>query len=989
MDGREDRRAPGAGGAARATLVEETVESNREENKHASAAAEEGATEDGFQTNVNLSTDRGASGRLRWRRNLEKKYGKDNSEEKRAVAAATIARLEAMRTNKREEANTAEPAAEVGWDGAADEHGQEPPRLSDMEPELTKKFQSLNDARGNYFELPRIGERQPDLKKFKLERTLHHLGLGKGNTEQYKTNDARDRGSVVTPSAGTREKTNEKKRISSTDYLTKEFVNDAGLLGRGYTAPADVFNGKLRTKDKGPDEVFVPVPSYQYENAKDDYDLATGGDIMRDDSSEETAAVSSGRDDEATAAATTGEAGTRDDEASLVSDDNSPPGGDAEPDLHLTPSIEVEASSHVDEPSAHEQEPSPDAEPALPADEPPLDLEAGEAMPFPPSEDPELRKESSLAAEPDLPADEPGVHPAPLAEGEPPLYAYEPMVHDEPAVDAEPSLLEALRRQRDEANAKLALAKFPEVVDLTEDGPESTTDATGKGPNQNDVSTSPDQPKSALACMQIKQEAKEAAEERASLAEERMLAAEKEVEALRKAADDNAVVRHGQKESLLSNLESHNAELRPSSIHGIGVFALALIPVGTKLFQFNGGPSSRTCGLAADEIGSLPNHVQHILQKFILYNEEDGLYHVPEHGLSCALGVSYYLNSAEGAKHEPNVEFGRDLDSSGLAEIVATRDIGKDEELLLSYQVNGTKTRRRQRRRRVFGQNTLAMADKAASNKATANGCTAKPRKTLHVCGECEACVRDDCGKCQHCLDKPKFGGKGTRRQKCLLRKCLVVKKKDMEKAQAVRDGLAAQPDTGSAALGDDSPDSVAGTTQQASDDEFSESSDDVPLFAWDASQTETLSGGRPKRKLKAIARFESMTFDKKAAHTKIGEGFSCPGCTATCSYDAKKCSHCQLSCYYEAGIGVVVLKERKVDQSQQHLAPQRRNTESAQLSATAHHDEASVVSDDSVLDNEPSPRKKMKIASKQVDNVPKQSSNKCGIRRRRRNPQQ
>ncbi len=43
--------------------------SNRDENKHASAAAEEGATEDGFQTNVNLSTDRGASGRPRWRRN--------------------------------------------------------------------------------------------------------------------------------------------------------------------------------------------------------------------------------------------------------------------------------------------------------------------------------------------------------------------------------------------------------------------------------------------------------------------------------------------------------------------------------------------------------------------------------------------------------------------------------------------------------------------------------------------------------------------------------------------------------------------------------------------------------------------------------------------------------------------------------------------------------------------------------------------------------
>jgi predicted nucleic acid-binding Zn-ribbon protein len=86
-----------------------------------------------------------------------------------------------------------------------------------------------------------------------------------------------------------------------------------------------------------------------------------------------------------------------------------------------------------------------------------------------------------------------------------------------------------------------------------------------------------------------------------------------------------------------------------------------------------------------------------------------------------------------------------------------------------------------------------------------------------------------------------------------------------------------------------------------------------VQLFAFDA----TLEGnnwGRPKRKLKSIARFESMTFDpKKAAQCKIGEGFSCPRCSAVCSYDAKECKDCQLACYYEAGIGVVVLKERKV----------------------------------------------------------------------------
>lgn len=47
-----------------------------------------------------------------------------------------------------------------------------------------------------------------------------------------------------------------------------------------------------------------------------------------------------------------------------------------------------------------------------------------------------------------------------------------------------------------------------------------------------------------------------------------------------------------------------------------------------------------------------------------------------------------------------------------------------------------------------------------------------KKRKRAVSCGACEACTRDDCGKCMNCLDKPKYGGHGVRKQSCLLRKC-------------------------------------------------------------------------------------------------------------------------------------------------------------------------------------------------------------------------
>lgn len=45
-------------------------------------------------------------------------------------------------------------------------------------------------------------------------------------------------------------------------------------------------------------------------------------------------------------------------------------------------------------------------------------------------------------------------------------------------------------------------------------------------------------------------------------------------------------------------------------------------------------------------------------------------------------------------------------------------------------------------------------------------------------CGKCDGCLREDCAKCQFCLDKPKFGGPGKKKQRCEKRPCSNFRKK-------------------------------------------------------------------------------------------------------------------------------------------------------------------------------------------------------------------
>lgn len=213
---------------------------------------------------------------------------------------------------------------------------------------ITQQFATINDARGQFLALPSLydsgegGEgcasrmrRNADIKRHKLERICHHLGLGVENIDQYASVDNREQrgmskgqhvvhdGSLDEQSqrkekqgqrrtrhvaawhfhpevvqemivgddssggtAGKKKKGAAQKKMSFKDYLSRGFVLRHRLLERGYS-PDDAFRFEEeqleqlgltleKTKEKRNKwngRIYAPVPCYPAERALVDYNL--------------------------------------------------------------------------------------------------------------------------------------------------------------------------------------------------------------------------------------------------------------------------------------------------------------------------------------------------------------------------------------------------------------------------------------------------------------------------------------------------------------------------------------------------------------------------------------------------------------------------------------------------------------------------------------------------------------------------------------------
>lgn len=126
------------------------------------------------------------------------------------------------------------------------------------------------------------------------------------------------------------------------------------------------------------------------------------------------------------------------------------------------------------------------------------------------------------------------------------------------------------------------------------------------------------------------------------------------------------------KEELLTELHQDTyVALKPSPVHGIGVFAIREIPKGCRtLFSKE---EEEWIKLSMEEVEQLPAHSRNLVETYCLFDEKN--YFVPHYGFKL-MDIVHYINHSA----EPNI-----VSINEGEQFEALRDIKEGEELLLNY----------------------------------------------------------------------------------------------------------------------------------------------------------------------------------------------------------------------------------------------------------------------------------------------------------------
>jgi SET domain-containing protein len=126
------------------------------------------------------------------------------------------------------------------------------------------------------------------------------------------------------------------------------------------------------------------------------------------------------------------------------------------------------------------------------------------------------------------------------------------------------------------------------------------------------------------------------------------------------------------REELLKELNSNTfAMLKPSPVHGIGVFAIRDIPKGCRAIFSKG--HGEWIKLPIADVEALPSHSRELVETYCLYDEQN--YYVPDYGFKVMDMVNYLNHSSS-----PNI-----ISINHGDEFEALTDIPAGAELLIDY----------------------------------------------------------------------------------------------------------------------------------------------------------------------------------------------------------------------------------------------------------------------------------------------------------------
>lgn len=126
------------------------------------------------------------------------------------------------------------------------------------------------------------------------------------------------------------------------------------------------------------------------------------------------------------------------------------------------------------------------------------------------------------------------------------------------------------------------------------------------------------------------------------------------------------------KEELLLELcEKQYVTLKPSGVHGIGVFAINPIPKGCR--EMFAKADDQWIRVSFEEVNTLPDSSRYLVENFCLF--DDTHYFIPAHGFK-KMDISLYINHSD----NPNIAT---INEGEFFE--ALRDIHPGEELFVDY----------------------------------------------------------------------------------------------------------------------------------------------------------------------------------------------------------------------------------------------------------------------------------------------------------------